>query len=222
MARHFDKDLNLLKEKLALMAGFAMSNIYLSVKTLVERNDEKVAQINTQEQRVNSLQIEIDNFCLELIALHQPVAADLRLLASAMKINAELERIADQTINLTQAALQLIRQPQLKPLIDIPKMADMVQRMVKDALDGFVQKDSQLARDVLKRDDEVDELKNRCYEELLNLMSQEKESIPRGMQLIFVSRNLERIADLATNIAEDVIYLVEGKDVRHHSESTQH
>ena len=203
------------------MAGFAMSNVYLAIKTLVDRNEDKVAQIFAQEQRVNSMQVEIDNFCLELIALHQPVAADLRLLAAALKITTELERIADQTINITQAALQLIKQPQLKPLVDIPRMADLVQHMVKDALDGFVRKDSLLARDVLKRDDDIDELKDRCCVDLLELMRQDSSAIATGMQLIFVSRNLERIADHATNIAEDVVYLVEGVDVRHHAESTQ-
>jgi len=218
MVRHFELDLNLVKEKLNFMAGLAVSNIFLAIKILTDREGKLASEIHTQEEKINSLQIEIDNFCLELIALHQPVAADLRLLVSAMKINSELERIGDQAINITQAAMDLIRQPQLKPLVDTPRMAELVQRMAKDALDSFVRKESQLARDVLKRDDQIDEFKDRIRAELETLMSQDPSAVHRGLQLIMISRHLERIADHSTNIAEDVVYLVEGKDVRHYFE----
>lgn len=218
MERHFDQDLNALKQKLILMASLAVSNIFLAIKALIDRNDTLMTEISSQEKKINSLQVEIDDTSLKLIALHQPVADDLRLLSSAMKINSELERIGDQAVNIMQSALELIQQPQLKPLIDVPRMAEMVQKMVTDALDSFVKKDSSLAREVLKRDDLIDNLKNQIFRELLTFMLQDPTTIPRALQLILISRHLERIADHSTNIAEDVIYLVEGKDIRHHLE----
>lgn len=217
--RHFEQDLEILKERLIYMASLAMSNIFLSVKMLTERNEKHVDELLAQEQSINSLQIEIDNLCLKLIALHQPVAADLRFLVSSIKISSELERIGDQAVNISQAAVELAKQPLLKPLVDIPRMAESVQKMVKDAVDSFITRNSSLARDVLQRDDFVDEAKDRTFVELLEIMSREADTIPRAMQLILVSRNLERIADHATNIAEDVVYLVEARDVRHHAES---
>lgn len=201
------------------MASLAVSNIELSIKTLVERDDKFVSEIYTQEGKINSMQIEIDNNCEESIARHQPMAKDLRLLVSALKISQELERIGDQAANITQSALELIRQPSLKPLIDIPRMAEMVQRMVKDALDSFIKEDSRLAREVLVRDDRVDDYKDQIFRELLTFMLQDVSTISRALQLILISRHLERIADHSTNIAEDVVYLVEGKDIRHHLES---
>src|SRR5574341_203455 len=215
MRRHFEGDLGLIREKLILMASLAVSNIELSIKTLVERDDKFVSEIYTQEGKINSMQIEIDNNCEESIARHQPMAKDLRLLVSALKISQELERIGDQAANITQSALELIRQPSLKPLIDIPRMAEMVQRMVKDALDSFIKEDSRLAREVLVRDDRVDDYKDQIFRELLTFMLQDVSTISRALQLILISRHLERIADHSTNIAEDVVYLVEGKDIRH-------
>jgi len=221
MERHFDRDLNLLKEKLITMAGLTESNIQLSVKILVERNETSHGLISQQEQKINALQVEIDNFCLKLLALHQPVAFDLRFITSAMRISAELERIGDQAVNITQSALELIKQPLLKPLVDIPKMAALVQSMVKDSLDSFVRQDSVLARDILKRDDQIDNYKEQIFRELLTFMLQDPTTISRALQLILISRHLERIADHSTNIAEDVVYLVEGIDIRHHSEENR-
>jgi phosphate transport system protein len=218
MVRYFEQDLNLVKEKLNLMANLVVSNIYFAIKMLVDRTDSQSGQIFAQEEKINSLQIEIDNDCQEFIALHQPVASDLRLLISALKISSELERIGDQAVNITQASLELIRQPELKPLVDTPRMADLVQKMVKDALDSFVNKDSLLARDVLQRDDRIDDFKDQIRSELVEFMSRDPGSIYRALQLIMISRHLERIADHATNIAEDVVFLVEGKDIRHHLE----
>jgi phosphate transport system protein len=220
MPTHFENHLEGLKGRLIYMASLAMSNIFIAVKTLTERSDKYSEEIFAQEECINSLQIEIDNSCLELLALYQPVATDLRFLTSSMKISSDLERIGDQAVNITQAAAELAKYPLLKPLIDIPRMAEIVQRMVKDSVDAFIKRDSQLARDVLQRDDLVDELKDRTFSELLEIMSREAATIPRAMQLILVSRNLERVADHATNIAEDVIYLVEARDVRHHSENS--
>jgi phosphate transport system protein len=219
MKRHFEGDLGLIREKLILMASLAVSNIELSIKTLVERDDKFVPEIYTQEDKINSMHIEIDNNCEESIALHQPMAKDLRLLVSALKISQELERIGDQAANITQSALELIHQPALKPLIDIPRMAEMVQNMVKDALESFIKEDSRLAREVLVRDDRIDDYKDQIFRELLTFMLQDVTCIPRALQLILISRHLERIADHSTNIAEDVVYLVEGKDIRHHLES---
>jgi phosphate transport system protein len=218
MVRYFEQDLILVKEKLNLMANLVVSNIYFAIKMLVDRTDSQSGQIFAQEEKINSLQIEIDNDCQEFIALHQPVASDLRLLISALKISSELERIGDQAVNITQASLELIRQPELKPLVDTPRMADLVQKMVKDSLDSFVNKDSLLARDVLQRDDQIDDFKDQIRSELVEFMSRDPGSISRALQLIMISRHLERIADHATNIAEDVVFLVEGKDIRHHLE----
>jgi len=170
---------------------------------------------------VNELQIEIDDRCLKLIALQQPMASDLRLITAAMKINADLERIGDQAVNIAETALRLLPQPPLKPLIDIPRMAENAEAMTRDALDAFVRKDAALARRVLARDDEVDQLKDQVFRVLLTYMMADPGTIERALGLILISRNLERIADHATNIAEDVIFLVEAKDVRHHHEEAK-
>jgi phosphate transport system protein len=218
--RHFDEDLSSLKEKLLFMASLVESMIYKAVKSLTERDDSLFQEVNEAEVKVNHLQIEIDELCLKLLALRQPMATDLRFITSAMKINSELERIADMAVNIIQAAAFLIKQPQLKPYIDIPRMAELAQKMVTDSLDSFIKQDVDLARSVLSRDDEIDALKDQIFRELLTFMITDNSSIPRALELILVSRHLERIGDHATNIAEDVIYLVQGKDIRHHVEKT--
>jgi phosphate transport system protein len=216
--RHFDEELDLLKQKLVFMASLAESMIYKAIKSLIERENSLIQEVNKDEEKVNLLQIEIDELCLRLLALKQPMATDLRFITSAMKINSELERIADMAVNITQRAAVLIKQPQLKPYIDIPRMADLAQNMVKDSLDSFIKQDVDLARSVLIRDDKIDALKDQIFRELLTFMISDNSSIPRALELILVSRHLERIGDHATNIAEDVIYLVQGKDIRHHIE----
>jgi len=216
--KHFDEELNLLKEKLLSMASLAESMIYKAVKSLSERDETLFEVVNQGEKMVNYLQIEIDELCLKLLALKQPMATDLRFITSAMKINSELERIGDLAVNIIQRAEVLIKQPQLKPLIDIPRMAELTQKMVKDSLDAFIKRDVNLARSILTRDDEVDGLKDQVFRELLTFMLSDQSTIPRALELILVSRHLERIGDHATNIAEDVIYLVQGKDIRHHIE----
>ncbi|MCJ7498451.1 MAG: phosphate signaling complex protein PhoU [candidate division Zixibacteria bacterium] len=216
--KHFDEELNLLKEKLLSMASLAETIIYKAVKSLSERDETLFEVVNQGEKKVNYLQIEIDELCLKLLALKQPMATDLRFITSAMKINSELERIGDLAVNIIQRAEVLIKQPQLKPLIDIPRMAELTQKMVKDSLDAFIKMDVNLARSILTRDDEVDCLKDQIFRELLTFMLSDQSTIPRALELILVSRHLERIGDHATNIAEDVIYLVQGKDIRHHIE----
>jgi phosphate transport system protein len=216
--KHFDEELNLLKEKLLSMASLAETMIYKAVKSLSERDETLFEVVNQGEKKVNYLQIEIDELCLKLLALKQPMATDLRFITSAMKINSELERIGDLAVNIIQRAEVLIKQPQLKPLIDIPRMAELTQKMVKDSLDAFIKRDVDLARSILTRDDQVDGLKDQIFRELLTFMLSDQSTIPRALELILVSRHLERIGDHATNIAEDVIYLVQGKDIRHHIE----
>ncbi|MDH4222761.1 MAG: phosphate signaling complex protein PhoU [candidate division Zixibacteria bacterium] len=217
--RHLDEELGLLKEKLFTMASLAETMIHKAIRSLVERDETLFQVVEEQEKKVNHLEIEIDELCLKLLALKQPMATDLRFITSAMKINSELERIGDLAVNITQRVAVLIKQPQLKPLIDIPRMAELTQKMVKDSLDAFIQKDADLARSVLTRDDEVDGLKGQIFRELLTFMLSDQSTIPRSLELILVSRHLERIGDHATNIAEDVVYLVLGKDIRHHIET---
>jgi phosphate transport system protein len=220
MERHFDDELKELKKQLLRMGALVEETISYSVKVLVERKGELAAEVLKREEMTNKLEIEIDELALRLLALHQPLAIDLRFITSAMKINNELERIADQAVNILECAQEIIKQPLLKPLIDIPRMAALSQKMVKDSIDALVNKDEELARDVCKRDDEVDDLNDQIFRELLTYMMQDAKTITRAVELILVGRHLERIADHATNIAEDVIYFVKGKTIKHRIEET--
>jgi phosphate transport system protein len=219
MERHFEQDLQALKERLLTMGSLAETMIHSAIKALTDRKVELVSDVYRHEKEVNALQIEVDDRCLKMIALHQPAASDLRFITAAIKINADLERIADQAVNICQTTEYLLKEPQLKPLIDVPRMAEISKKMLKDALDSFVDRDENLARSVLVRDDQVDELKQQLFRELLTYMISDPSTIQRGIDLILISRNLERIADHATNIAEDVIFVVAGKDIRHGSEA---
>ena len=218
MERHFDEELNKLKEKLLRMASLVEEAISHAVKALVDRNSDLAAEVIKRDDEVNMLEIEIDEQCLKLLALMQPIAIDLRFITSAMKIGNDLERMGDQAVNIAERTLELLRQPQLKPLIDIPRMATLAQKMVKDSLDAFVNKDTNLARDVCVRDDQVDNLNDQVFRELLTYMMEDTSTITRAVDLILIGRHLERIADHATNIGEDVVYLVEGKTIKHHIE----
>lgn len=215
---HFEDDLRALKNRLLSMGALVEERVRQAVQALMERRLEVANAVIAGDQEVNELQIEIDDRCLKLLALQQPMASDLRLITAAMKINADLERIGDQAVNISENAAKLLSQPPLKPLLDLPRMAEMAQQMTRDSLDAFVRRDSALARRVLARDDEVDQLKDQNFRVLLTYMMADPGTIERALALILVSRNLERIADHATNIAEDVIFLVEAKDVRHHHE----
>jgi phosphate transport system protein len=218
MIRHFEEELNELKEKLLYMGSLVETMIHYAIKSLVERNEGLIEEVSKHEDEVNKIQIEIDDKCLKLLALQQPTAIDLRFITSAMKINSDLERMGDQAINITQAVVNLLKEPPLKPLIDIPRMAEIVRKMVKDSLDAFVKKDADLAKSVLLKDDEVDGLKDQIFRELLTYMMADSKSITRALDLILISRHLERIGDHSTNISEDVIFMVLGKDIRHHKE----
>jgi phosphate transport system protein len=214
MERHFEVELQALRDRLLAMGSLAEMMIHQAIKALVDRDQGLVQAVLVDEEEIDLLCIEIDDRCFTQIALRQPMASDLRFLVAGIKINSDLERIGDQAVSIALRARSLIGQPQLKPLIDIPRMADLVQWMVRKSLDAFVQQDPELARSVIDGDDDVDALRDQVFRELLTYMMGDPTTVPRALDLILVSRNLERIADHATNIAEDVIYIVRGEDVR--------
>ena len=216
MERRFDEELKQLKDRLLAMAGLAEQAVGKSVKALVDRDPKLAATLREDDAAINRLEVEIEETCLSLLARYQPEARDLRMVAMVFKIVNDLERVGDQAVNISENTLDLLKEPLLKPLIDIPKMAVLAQQMLKDALDAFVNQNAELARDVCRRDDEVDHLNDRIYNELLVYMTQDAKTITRAMDLILVGRNLERVADHATNIAEDVYYLVKGTTIKHH------
>jgi len=213
---HFESELQALKNQLLTMGGLVEERVHQAVHALVHRKEEEAERVIAADQEINDLQIDIDDRALRLLATQTPLAVDLRLITSTMKINANLERIGDQAVNVAENVLKLLPYPPLKPLIDIPRMAEIAKKMTRDALDAFVNRDPDLARDVLRRDDEVDLLKDQIFRELLTYMMADPGTIGRALSLILISRNLERIADHATNIAEDVIFIAEARDVRHH------
>jgi phosphate transport system protein len=216
--RPFDEELKELKEKLLEMASRAEEQIGRAVRSLKDRQQALACEVLEKEEAINRLDIEIDDMALRLLALRQPMAADLRFITSAMKIGSDLERIGDLAVNIAERTLELLKLPQLKPLIDIPRMASLAQGMVRDALNAFVNGDADLAKNVCQRDDQVDQLNVQIFRELLTFMMEDASTIPRAVDLILVGRHLERIADHATNIGEDVIYMVKGKTIKHHVE----
>jgi phosphate transport system protein len=215
MQRHFDEELKTLKEKILRMGAMVEEQIANAIKALVERDSDLAREVIANDHRVNAMDVEIDEDCLRLIALHQPMAGDLRFLTTAMKISTELERMSDLAENVSERAIELNEEPQLKPYIDIPRMAEHTQRMVKEALDAFVNRDAELARKVCNDDDFVDNLTHQLFRELLTYMIEDPHTITRAVRITFIAKYLERIADHSTNIAELVVYLVEGKIIRH-------
>ena len=216
--RHFVEDLELLKTKLLEMGALVESAIQRSISAVTQKDRSAAEQVFMSEARINAIEIEIDDFAISLLALQQPMAADLRLIVAALKINTDLERMRDLSVNIAQRALSLMEGPVIKPMIDIPHIAGLVQSMVRKALDAFVHRDADLARSVLSSDDAVDNMRTACYHELVSFMEQDPQHIQQALALLSITRNLERIADHSTNIAEDVLFLVKGIDVRHHSE----
>jgi len=216
--RHFEEQLDDLRKRLLAMSGLVESAIYRSILALIEKDEDQANLVLQNESRINQMEIEIDEQATRLLALDQPVAADLRFITATIKINSNLERMGDLAVNIAERALSLMHEPVLNTVIDIPHMANLVESMVRKALDAFVQKDAELARSVLLSDDAVDEMRDLIYRKLVSYMQQDPRSVPQGIDFIFVARNLERVADHATNIAEDVVFLVEGVDVRHHAE----
>jgi phosphate transport system protein len=218
METHFQQELNKLKGNLLQMAGLAERAISNAVEALVKRDTSLAEKTIGEDEKINQMELRIDELCLKLLALHQPMAADLRFITSAMRINTELERIGDQAVNIAERVISLNQEPQLKPYIDIPRMAEITQSMVKDVLDAFVNGDAKLARSVCERDDQVDGLNDQVFRELLTYMMADSKTITRSVHLIIVSRCLERIADHATNIAEGVIFMVKALVIKHHAD----
>jgi phosphate transport system protein len=215
MQRHFDEELKALKEKILRMGALVEDQIRNSIQSLVERDSDLARQVIANDHRVNAMDVEVDEDCLGLIALHQPMAKDLRFITTGMKISTELERMSDLAENISERAIELNEEPQLKPYIDIPRMAEHAQRMVKEALDAFVNQDAELARKVCADDDFIDGLTHQIFRELLTYMIEDPHTITRAVRITFVAKYLERIADHATNVAELVVYLVEGRIIRH-------
>jgi phosphate transport system protein len=215
MPRHFHDELETLKRTLLAMGGLVEDQIRRVMHALLSRDDVLAQEVIDRDRQVNAYDVEVDERCVELLALHQPAARDLRFITTAMKIVTDLERIGDQAVNMAHRVLELNREPQVKPYIDLPRMAAQAQRMVKESLDAFVARDPDLARRVCAADDAVDGLRDQIFRELLTFMMEDTRTIPRAIRLILISRFVERVADHATNIAEMVIYLVEGHMVRH-------
>ena len=221
METHFRKELEELKENLIRMATMVEEAINNAVQSLVRRDSDLAQKAFEAEDKINTMDIDINTECLNLLALRQPMAIDLRFITSALKIITDLERMGDQAINIAERAVSLNQEPQIKPYIDIPKMAEIAQSMVKDVLDAFVNGDSKLARSVCERDDLVDGLNDQVFRELLTYMMSDPKTIKRAVQLMIVCRCLERIADHATNIAEDVIFMVDALVIKHHADTKE-
>ncbi len=218
---HFREELEELQSKLLEMGGLVEAAIHNSVLALVDRDEDKAKEVMWNEALVNQKEIEIDELATRMLALFQPMARDLRFITAVIKINNDLERMGDLAVNITERALTLMREPAVKPLIDIPRIADLAESMVHRALDAFAKHDAEMARDVLLADDAVDRLRDAVYDELLSFMQEERSTINRAVSLMFIAQNLERIADHSTNIAEDVLFAVKGIDVRHHAETVE-
>lgn len=219
--RHFVEELDYLRSRLLEMSGLVEDSVHRSVLSLAEKDAQQAQRVLQNEGEINRMEIEIDDLATRLLALQQPMATDLRFITAAIKINNDLERMGDLAVNIVERALSLMHEPLMKPLIDIPLMADRVQSMIRKSLDSFVKKDAELARNVLVSDDAVDELCGSVYTELISYMERDPKTVRQGINLMFVARNLERLADHATNIAEDVLFLVQGVDVRHHAETRE-
>jgi phosphate transport system protein len=216
--RHFFEELGSLRGQLVDMAALVKSSIHKSVLCLTERNPDFADQVIRDEELINRAEITIDDLAIRLATLNQPVASDMRLLIAALKINTDLERMGDLAMNSARRSLMLMEAPPLDPLVPIPVLSDLVENMVASAITAFVENDAQTAKSVLLADDDVDRLRNEIYEDLSQRMEEQSGLVRRALGYMFIARNLERIADHATNIAEDVIFLVRGVDVRHHSE----
>ncbi len=214
-ARHFQDELDELKGRLLEMGGLSEERLRMAVRSLVDRDGRVVEAVLAGDAAINQLHIEIDDRCFKLLALYQPMAVDLRSIVAAVKINTDLERVGDLAVNIAEAVRRYLQHPPVKELIDIPKMAELAQVMLRDSLDAYVRHDLSLARKVLAQDDELDGLKTQVFRDLLACMLRDAATIEPSLDLILISRHLERIGDHATNVAEDVIFMVSAKDVRH-------
>jgi phosphate transport system protein len=219
MQRHFDDELKSLNQDVLKMGAYAEEAIYLSIEALKNRDKEMAKKVIANDSNVDKLELTVDEKCIDLIARYQPMAKDLRFITTGMKINSELERIADIAVDISQRTLEIVDKPLLKPLVDIPKLAAVAQKMVKMAIDSFVKGDIELAKKVLLTDPEANQLRNTIHKELVeDYMVKDGSTAPRAVQLLLIARFLERICDHTTNIAEDVIYMVQAEVVKHHPE----
>ena len=218
MERHFEREIDTLKEQLLLMGGRTEQLVRKSIASLVRRDPELARETVDDDRQIDRLEIEIEERCIRLFALQQPLATDLRFIMAALKISNDLERVGDHGVNIAQSTIRLVEQPQLKPLVDIPRMADLATAMLNDALDAFVRRDSESARRLCRKDDEVDQLNRQVFRELISYMIESPATISRAMELILVARNLERVADLATNIAEEVVFVQEARIIKHRAD----
>ena len=215
MERHVDHELDLIRQNLLRMGGLVEEMISGSMQSLLERDSAHAAVVIESDHQVDQLEKDIDEDCHTILARHQPTAGDLRFLVAVMKISADLERMGDSAVNISQAAQVLNQEPPLKPYIDLPRLAEIVRAMVRDSLDSLVRRDANLALDVCSRDDVVDGFYKQLFRELLTYMIEDPKNVSRSLHLLLIARNLERIADHSTNVAEDVIFYVEGRDIRH-------
>jgi len=219
--RHFEQELEELKGKLLEMSALVEAAVQRSVAAVAQKDRSAADQVFRDEARINALEMEIDEFAINLLATQQPLAADLRLVVAALKINTDLERMGDLSVTIAERAISLLSEPVIKPMVDIRHMSALVESMVRKSLDAFVANDADMARSVLASDDAVDSLRTASYHELISYMEKDPQNIPQALDLIGITRSLERIADHSTNIAEDVLFLVKGIDVRHHAEARQ-
>jgi phosphate transport system protein len=215
VVRHFQEHLEALKQRLLIMGGLAEERTSTAVRAMVRRDMRLVDEVLHGDEPINRLHIEIDSRAFTLLALHQPMAVDLRTIVAALKIDTDLERVGDLAVNIAEATVRYLRHEPVKPIVDLPRMSAIAEGMLRDALDAFVRQDTALAQSVLDRDDQLDQLKTQVFRELLTYMLGDPETIEPSLELILVSRHLERIGDHATNIAEDVIFMVSARDVRH-------
>jgi phosphate transport system protein len=215
MERHFEIDLSELKERLLWMGSLAERAVHQAIHAVLDAQAPLAETVLSEEPAINELQVEIDDRVMQLLALHQLMAVDLRFVLAVARINNDLERIGDQAVNISQSALRIMRHPRVKPYVDLPRMSELAEGMVRDSLNAVVSRDVELARNVLARDDQVDNLRDQIFRELLSYMMGDSAVVFQSFELILVAKNIERVADHSTNIAEDVIYMVAGHDVRH-------
>jgi phosphate transport system protein len=215
MERHFERDLNELKERVLWMGSLAERAVHQAIHAVLEGHASLAEKVLQEEPAINELQVEIDDRVVQLLALQQLMAADLRFVLAVSRINNDLERIGDQAVNIAQSAIRILRHPRVKPYVDLPRMSELAEGMVRDSLNALVRGNVEIARSVLVRDDQVDGLRDQIFRELLSYMMGDSAVVFQAFELILVAKNMERVADHATNIAEDVIYIVAGHDVRH-------
>jgi phosphate transport system protein len=220
MVRHFEQDLDALRGQLLQMGGAAEAIVRKSIDALRRRDPGLCEEVIADDRLLDRLEIEVEERCVTLLARRQPMAGDLRFITAALKISNDLERVGDHAVNIADSGLKLASEPPLKPLVDIPRMADLAIGMLRDALDAFVRGDAVRARELCQRDDLVDDLDDQLFRELLTYMMENPANVTRAMELILVARNLERVADLATNVAEEVVFIAEARIIKHHAEET--